>query len=614
MTAASGSTSGDGSGIGPEPDAPGDSPWPAGPGPVKLADLTPRTMAALSLVDLTALAAEVRAVLIQTVSHTGGHLGPNLGVVELTMSVHRRFHAEEDVILWDTGHQSYVHKLITGRAQVFRTLRASGGLSGYPCRAESSRDWIENSHASMALSYAHGLALRAVTSGGRVVVIVGDGALTGGVAYEGLANIGFARLPVVVIYNDNGVSYAPTRGFLSASNPDGGGAARGFFEALGFRVIGPVDGHDFDELDAALSLVPTDEPTVVHVQTIKGRGYGPAERDTLKRMHDTAPFDVPSGQPTGEAKVLLTDLFGTELVRIAERHVEVHAITAAMPGPVGLLPFAARFPDRFHDVGISEQHAVGFAVGLAMAGCRPVVALYAPFVLRAADQILYDVALHGLPVTICLDRAGTNSADGASYHALYDMPFLLGVPGLQVLCPSSGRELEAMLRYALVEAPGPVVIRYPKAEPRREELVATSSLQARRLIGGDGRLALVGVGRTVAMAEATADHLASRDVHAEVWSAVCAAPLDPRMLEALGKADHLAVIEDGVVEGGIGSAIAGGLAHLDDPPRVHRFGLPRAFLPQGSTSELLAANGLTPEQIAHRLMLAIGSPAAEVRA
>src|SRR5437763_7895766 len=464
---------------------------------------SPAHLRPLSYRELDELAGEIREFIVQAVSTAGGHLGSNLGAVELTLAVHRVFESPRDIILWDTGHQAYVHKIVTGRRDGFARLRQAGGLSGYPSRAESEHDWVENSHASTILSYAHGLATAVELQGQdrRVVAIIGDGSMTGGMAYEGLNNLGHSGRDVVVILNDNARSYAPTVSRLSESLtrvrlhsglksmrsrvedllkelPAVGGLAyqslqgfysavrevlepTAFFEALGVRYVGPIDGHDIARMEDTLrQAAKHDGPIVVHVLTQKGKGYPPAEDDDEKCLHDAVVFDVKTGPPKW-APTGYTEAFSRAIVEAGEKHPPVVAITAAMPGPTGVLPFQERFPDRFVDVGIAEQHAVTAAAGMAMGGLRPVVAVYSTFFSRAFDQANLDVGLHKLPVIFALDRAGITGDDGPSHHGVLDMALGLRIPGMTIFAPSSAQELKVMLRSAL-SMDGPVMIRYPK--------------------------------------------------------------------------------------------------------------------------------------------------------
>jgi 1-deoxy-D-xylulose-5-phosphate synthase len=570
----------------------------------------PAELRQLSFAELDRLAAEIRTFLVANVSVTGGHLGSNLGVVELTIAVHRAFESPRDVVLWDTGHQAYVHKLLTGRAAAFPTLRQAGGLSGYPNRRESPHDWVENSHASTALSYAAGLAAayRLEGTGRRVVAVVGDGALTGGMAYEALNNLGYHRLPVVVVLNDNGRSYAPTVSLLpftlsrTGLNPLRDHTSAGepplFFEALGLDYVGPVDGHDVAATEAALADAATRwRPVVVHVLTRKGRGYAPAEDDDEKCLHDVSPFDPRSGprrrRPAGSR---YTDVFSRALVAAGERDPSVVVLTAAMPGSTGVLPFRNRFPERWFDVGIAEQHAVTSAAGLAMAGLRPVVAVYSTFLSRAFDQINLDVGLHGLPVVFCIDRAGITGPDGPSHHGLLDLALLAGIPGMTVFAPSSAEELEVMLSEALA-APGPCALRWPNATARRAGAGAVGrGRQARRIVAGDD-VCVLALGRLVAAAEDAAERLAAHGVSATVWDVRLAAPLDPAMLADAARHPVVVTAEDGVADGGIGQRIATRLARPGGPA-VAVLGTPREYLPHGDAGALLAALGLDGAGIA----------------
>ena len=499
----------------------------------------PADLRRLSYPQLDELAGEIRDFVVQAVAETGGHLGSNLGAVELTLALHRVFDSPRDAILWDTGHQAYVHKIVTGRQAGFEQLRQANGLSGYPSREESRHDYIENSHASTVLSYAYGMAVArdaGVDPHRHIVAVIGDGSMTGGMAYEALNNLGHSGKRVIIVLNDNGRSYAPTISNLTAGtttpveqapaeppslperitdklshtltnirlNPVyvrrqrrlehfvqnlpyvGPQAEKGveafkaavreflqppsFFEALGVRYVGPVDGHDINALEDAFAKaveLSAEGPIVVHVLTQKGRGYSPAEDDDEKHLHDTPVFDPAIGPPPALPSGY-TQAFADAIIKEADADSRVVAITAAMPGPTGLLPFQARFPGRFFDVGIAEQHAVTGAAGMAMGGLRPIVAIYSTFLSRAWDQVVYDVALHRLPVIFCLDRAGITGDDGPSHHGVYDMALLAKVPGMRVLAPSSLQELQVMLHDAvgLADA-GPVVIRYPKGAARQ---------------------------------------------------------------------------------------------------------------------------------------------------
>jgi 1-deoxy-D-xylulose-5-phosphate synthase len=572
--------------------------------------------------------------------------------------------------LWDTGHQAYVHKIVTGRQAGFEQLRQANGLSGYPSREESRHDYIENSHASTVLSYAYGLAVArdaGVDPHRHIVAVIGDGSMTGGMAYEALNNLGHSGKRVIVVLNDNGRSYAPTISNLTAGtttpveqaqadhpslperitdklshtltnirlNPVyvrrqrrlehfvqnlpyvGPQAEKGveafkaavreflqppsFFEALGVRYVGPVDGHDINALEDAFAKaveLSAEGPIVVHVLTQKGRGYSPAEDDDEKHLHDTPVFDPAIGPPPALPSGY-TQAFAEAIIKEAEADSRLVAITAAMPGPTGLLPFQTRFPSRFFDVGIAEQHAVTGAAGMAMGGLRPIVAIYSTFLSRAWDQVVYDVALHRLPVVFCLDRAGITGDDGPSHHGVYDMALLSKVPGMRVLAPSSLQELQVMLHDAvgLADA-GPVVIRYPKGAARQVgEHEVGSGVQARRLREGDGRVAVLAIGKLVGAAEKAAVALAADGIEATVWDVRCCAPLDPEMIADAARHGAVVTCEDGIRDGGIGMTIADQVHALAPSVPVEVLGVPTVFIPQAKPDRILASMGLDADGI-----------------
>ena len=604
----------------------------------------PADVRGLGYDDLYDLAAEIRHFIVQAVSETGGHLGSNLGAVELTLALHRVFDSPRDILLWDTGHQAYVHKIVTGRAARFDTLRQEDGLSGYPNRLESEHDWVENSHASTILSYAHGIATAVEEAGAdrRVVAVIGDGSMTGGMAFEGLNNLGHSGKRVVIVLNDNGRSYAPTVSKLSESvsrlrlNPgyvhwrdrleqmvrdlpavgelayssiQGMKAAirelvepTVFFEALGVRYTGPIDGHDIAGLEDALrNAAEYDGPIVVHVLTQKGRGYSPAETDDEKCLHDAPQFDPVTGPPKW-APAGYTEAFAQAMLEIGERHPQVHAITAAMPGPTGLIPFAERFPTRFHDVGIAEQHAVTSAAGMAMAGLRPVVAVYSTFFTRAFDQAMYDVGLHGLPVVFALDRAGITGDDGPSHHGVLDLALCLKVPGMTVFAPSSAQDLAAMLRTSL-ELDGPSVLRYPKGAARQVPVEQVGSgLSARRARRGRSGVCILAVGKMVEAAEQ-----AAAELDATVWDVRVVKPLDPEMLADALEHDLVVTVEDGVRVGGAGAFIRDALGPNSPPVLV--LGLPSEFIAQAKPGSILARYGLDAAGIAASVRTALAAAA-----
>jgi 1-deoxy-D-xylulose-5-phosphate synthase len=600
---------------------------------------TPAELRRLSYPELDQLAVEIREFIVEAVNRSGGHLGSNLGAVELTLAVHRVFDSPRDILLWDTGHQAYVHKIITGRRDDFSGLRQAGGLSGYPSRTESEHDWIENSHASTIISYAHGLATAVENNPDghgdrRIVAMIGDGSMTGGMAFEGLNNLGHAGSKAIIILNDNGRSYAPTVSKLGGSvarlrvNPSylkqrarvdrilrdlpvvgdrmerGLQAAvaalreyfepRAFFEDLGVRYTGPFDGHDVRGLESALrDAAEYHGPIVVHVMTQKGRGYAPAENDPIKRLHDMG----------GEAKPgSYTAAFTEALIKAGEEHPELVAITAAMPDSTGLLPFGERFPGRVIDVGIAEQHAATAASGMAMGGLRPVVAIYSTFLTRAIDQVMYDVGLHQQPVIFCLDRAGITGDDGPSHHGVLDMALLSKVPGMTIFAPSSYQELGQMLRDALDIVDGPVAIRWPKTAARNvpDDEVGHGLLARNVRTGSD--LCILSVGKMLDAADSAADALEAAGVSVTVWDARVVKPLDPRMIADAARHPLVLTVEDGIRDGGAGAAMADAIATdaLGDGrvgPPVRVLGTPCAYIPQGKPDAILRELGLDAEGI-----------------
>ncbi len=591
---------------------------------------SPSDLRALSSEQLETLAREMRELIIDSVTTHGGHLGSNLGVVELTLAIHRVFESPKDIILWDTGHQCYPHKIVTGRTQGFSALRQADGISGYPSRAESDHDWIEDSHASTVLSWAYGLATAQTAMGTtdrRIVAVIGDGAMTGGMAFEGLNNLGHAGRDVIIILNDNGRSYAPTVSKLGESlvkirnNPVymrrqarlekllaelpvvGGLAGRGldatkaairemweptaFFEALGVRYAGPFDGHDVAAVEMALNnaIAMGGGPQVIHVMTQKGRGYGPAENDPVKRLHDTSETKPGS----------YTAAFTEALLAEGSARPELVAITAAMPDSTGLLAFSERFPGRMIDVGIAEQHAVTAAAGMARGGLRPVFAVYSTFLTRAIDQVNLDVGLHGEPVVFCLDRAGITGDDGPSHHGVLDMVLLTKVPGMTVFAPSSYQEVGQMLHDALEVTDGPSAIRWAKTEARHvgpDEI--GSGLNARQLQAGT-ELCIISVGKMLDAAEAAAAQLESEGISVSLWDARVVKPLDINMLTAAAEHPYVITIEDGLRDGGVGSAIADSLSELTlgrTPVRVRILGVPTQYIAHGKPAAILAELGL----------------------
>ena len=610
---------------------------------------SPADLRNLTEEQLQALAEEIRRFLVQSVSKTGGHLGPNLGVVELTLAIHRVFSSPKDRILFDTGHQSYVHKLLTRPRAGFERLRKLGGMSGYPNRAESEHDFIENSHASTGLSYAAGMAeaLRRGGDHGHVVVVVGDGALTGGMAYEALNNIGHRKTPVIIILNDNGRSYAPTIGGLAQhlaqqltvlnptyhrtknrvdrmlrSVPAGGKAIeagrrikeglkelispRSFFEYLGIKYSGPIDGHNIGDIERTLNQVKRlGGPVAVHVITTKGRGYGPAEEDEIDHFHGVSAFDMLTAKPLSR-KVTYTDVFGEALLAEAERDPRLVAITAAMGSSAGLGPFLSRFPDRFFDVGIAEQHAVTFSAGLAMAGLRPVVVIYSTFLQRALDQVMMDVCLHRLPVIFVLDRAGITGDDGPSHHGIFDLTFLRSMPGLTLAAASDAQELRDLLHTAAtLEDPGPFAIRFPKGAisegiPRAARILPVGEWEIVR----QGRAGLLlATGKMVAVALEAATLLEGEGMALTVVNARYVKPMDPRLATWARRHPVILTLEDNVLSGGFGSAVGEQLAPLGIP--VTAIGVPDEFIEQGAQAELLSRLSLDPPGVASRIKAAL---------
>ena len=626
----------------------------------------PADLQHLSQQQLRDLAAEIREFLIHKVAATGGHLGPNLGVVELTLALHRVFYSPHDPIIFDTGHQAYVHKMLTGRSDEFESLRKKGGLSGYPSRAESEHDWVESSHASAALSYADGLAKAFELSGHRnrhVVAVVGDGALTGGMCWEALNNIAASRRPVIIVVNDNGRSYAPTIGGVAdhlatlrlqpvyeqalergrdavRSLPLIGETAYRFihsvkagikdslspqllFTDLGLKYVGPVDGHDERAVEVALRHARGfGRPVIVHVVTRKGMGYPPAEADEAEQMHSTVPIDPATGQATKIAGPGWTTTFSDALIGYAKKRRDIVAITAAMPGPTGLTAFGKRFPDRLFDVGIAEQHARTSAAGLAMGGMHPVVAIYSTFLNRAFDQIMMDVALHKLPVTMVLDRAGITGSDGASHNGMWDLSMLNIVPGIRVAAPRDATRLREELGEALDVDDGPTAIRFPKGDvgedipalERRGSGVSGIDVLAVAAPGLNHDVLLVGVGAFVPMALAVAKRLHNQGIGVTVIDPRWVLPVSDGVIELAAQHKLLVTLEDNGVNGGVGSAVSAALrrAEIDTPCRD--VGLPQEFCEHASRGEVLADLGLTDQDVARRItgwVAALGSPLAE---
>ncbi|MHC3450633.1 1-deoxy-D-xylulose-5-phosphate synthase [Streptomyces prasinus] len=607
----------------------------------------PRDLDRLTLEELDRLAEEIRTFLVEAVSKTGGHLGPNLGVVELTLALHRVFESPRDKVLWDTGHQSYVHKLLTGR-QDFTKLKMKGGLSGYPSQAESEHDVIENSHASTVLGWADGLAkanqLRG--TGDHVVAVIGDGALTGGMAWEALNNIADARdRPLVIVVNDNERSYSPTIGGLAnhlatLRTTDGyerfltrtkdllertpvvgrplydtlhGAkkglkdfiAPQGMFEDLGLKYVGPIDGHDIEALESALTRAKGfGGPVIVHCLTEKGRGYQPALADEADRFHAVGKIHPDTGLPIASSGADWTSVFGEEMVRLGEEREDVVAITAAMLQPVGLDRFAKRFPDRVYDVGIAEQHGAVSAAGLAHGGVHPVFAVYATFLNRAFDQVLMDVALHKCGVTFVLDRAGITGTDGASHNGMWDMSILQVVPGLRLAAPRDADQVRAQLREAVEVTDAPTVVRFSKGAvgPAVPAVGRVGGMDVLREPGTDTPdVLLVSVGALAPMCLEIAGLLEKQGISTTVVDPRWVKPVDEAMAPLAEKHRVVVTVEDNSRVGGVGSTIAQALRDAGVDLPLRDFGIPPRFLDHASRAEVMAEIGLTAPDIARQV-------------
>jgi 1-deoxy-D-xylulose-5-phosphate synthase len=604
---------------------------------------SPKDLAALSAADLNALAAEIRAFLIDKVTKTGGHLGPNLGVVELTIAIHRTFDSPKDVILFDTGHQSYVHKILTGRSEGFELLRQKGGLSGYPSRAESEHDVIENSHASTALSWGDGISRGFSLTGQNdrhVVVVVGDGALTGGMSWEALNNIATAESRnLVIVVNDNERSYSPTIGgmatYLSTlrvtrgyekfldwgkdvlhRTPVVGGpiydtlhgmkkgikdiiAPQGMFEDLGLKYIGPIDGHDIEAMEKALLKAKAfGAPVILHAITEKGRGYAPAIEDEAEKFHAVGIVDPETGLPLAKGVTTWTNVFAEELVKQGETHENLIAITAAMLGPTGLDKFADKFPDRTIDVGIAEQHAVTSAAGLAFAGMHPVVAVYATFLNRAFDQVLLDVALHKAGVTFVLDRAGITGDDGASHNGIWDLALTGIIPTMHVAAPRDGARLREVLAESIQITDAPSMLRYPKGE-----VVADIPAFERRdgidvlYRGESADVLLISIGAMAAMAVEAASQAYREGVGVTVIDPRWIKPLPQSLVTMATRYKSVVVLEDGIRHGGIASTISEMFRDAGLQVPIHSIGVPLTFLEHAKRGQILSELGITAQQI-----------------
>jgi 1-deoxy-D-xylulose-5-phosphate synthase len=608
----------------------------------------PEDLRRLPAAQLPALASEIRDFLIEKVSKTGGHLGPSLGVVEITLALHRVFDSPRDKVLWDTGHQAYVHKLVTGRAKGFDQLRKKGGLSGYPSQAESEHDVIENSHASTALSYADGLSKAFALRGEKrhVVAVVGDGALTGGMCWEALNNIAASHLPVVIVVNDNGRSYAPTIGGLAEhlaalrmtqgyeralekvkttvqGTPVVGrsvytalhGIKKGIkdfvqpqvlFEDLGLKYVGPIDGHDEQAMENALRKARDfGGPVIVHAVTVKGYGYQPAVDDENDCLHSVgADTDPLTGKALTAGARSWTSVLSEELVRIGEERADVVALTAAMLQPVGLQKFSEAFPERTLDVGIAEQHAVTSAAGLAMGGMHPVVCVYATFLNRAFDQALLDVALHRLPVTFVLDRAGITGEDGASHNGMWDLSILQVVPGIRIAAPRDGATLREELREAVAVADGPTVVRFPRGAVG-DDLPALRRLGPVDVLRDGTDVLIVAVGAMGRLAVEVAERVEAQGISATVVDPRWVTPVPLEVVD-LARSHRLVVtVEDNGRTGGVGARVSQALRDADIDVPARDLGIAPRFLDHGSRAEVLAEVGLTAQEVARRVVEAV---------
>jgi len=610
----------------------------------------PRDLRGLSDAQLTELASEIRDRLVTTCSPRGGHLGPNLGVVELTLAIHRVFDSPTDRVVFDTGHQAYVHKMLTGRADRFDTLRTEGGLSGYPSQAESEHDIVENSHASTALSYADGLA-KAYSIRGEdrhVVAVIGDGALTGGMAWEALNNIadkdqGGDHRKLVMVVNDNGRSYTPTIGGLATAltrmrtNPryepmldavkrrlngvPGVGPAvydalhamkkgvkdalapQGLFEDLGLKYVGPINGHDLHALEEALTNAKRfGGPVIVHVLTKKGFGYDAAERHEADQFHSPGPFDVETGEEMPKG-MIWTDVFADEMVTLGGERQDLVGITAAMLHPVGLDRFAAKFPERTFDVGIAEQHAATSAAGLAIGGLHPVVAVYSTFLNRAFDQVLMDVALHRCGVTFVLDRAGVTGDDGASHNGMWDMSILQVVPGLRLAAPRDADRLRELLREAVQVNDAPTVLRFPKGPPN-DDIEAVGKAGGCDVLARKGAkdVLIVGVGAMASVSVDVAQRLTDQGIGVTVVDPRWVKPVDPALVELAREHRLVVSVEDSGIVGGCGAVLLQTLndARVETPVRL--YGIPQRFLDHAKRAKILDDIGLSAQSLARSIV------------
>jgi 1-deoxy-D-xylulose-5-phosphate synthase len=614
---------------------------------MKINIASPDQLRVMSPEELVDLAADIREFLIEKVSRTGGHLGPNLGVVELTIAIHRVFQSPRDIVLFDTGHQSYVHKILTGRADQFDLLRQRDGISGYPNRRESDHDVIENSHASTALSWADGVSRGFSLTGQpdrHVVAVVGDGALTGGMSWEALNNLSpESDRNLVIVVNDNERSYSPTIGGLATylttlraskeyerilsrgkrmlhNTPVVGKyvygtlhgikkgmkdmlAPQGMFEDLGFKYLGPIDGHDIEAMEKTLQMAKEfGSPVIVHAITEKGRGYKPALDDEAEKFHAVGIVDPVTGKPLKASATSWTNVFSEEITQIGQENSKVVAITAAMLGPTGLDKFAQNFPDRTIDVGIAEQHAVTSAAGLAYAGVHPVIAIYSTFLNRAFDQLLLDVALHNAGVTFVLDRAGITGDDGPSHHGIWDLALTGIVPHMHVGAPRDGARLKELLRQCIAIDNAPSMIRFPKGAipadiPALERVDGIDILHR----GGTNQVLVISIGSMASMALEVAQLAHQQSIEITVIDPLWVKPMSSNVTALCAKYSTVVVMEDGIKHAGIASTISESLREAGSQCSVHSIGVPLEFIEHSKRNEILEDLKITPAAIVQQI-------------
>jgi 1-deoxy-D-xylulose-5-phosphate synthase len=614
---------------------------------MELNNISLATLGQMSPAQLKELASEIREFLIDKVTKTGGHLGPNLGVVELTIAIHRVFDSPKDVVLFDTGHQSYVHKILTGRAEQFDLLRQRNGISGYPNRRESAHDVIENSHASTALSWADGISRGFFLTGQsdrHVVAVVGDGALTGGMSWEALNNLSpESDRNLVIVVNDNERSYSPTIGGLATylttlraskeyerilgrgkrmlhKTPLVGKyiygtlhgmkkgikdmvAPQGMFEDLGFKYLGPIDGHDIAAMEKTLQIAKEfGSPVIVHAITEKGRGYTPAIEDMAEKFHAVGIVDSVTGKPLKASAPSWTNIFSEEITQVGQENSKIIAITAAMLGPTGLDKFAQSFPDRTIDVGIAEQHAVTSAAGLSYAGMHPVIAIYSTFLNRAFDQLLLDVALHNAGVTFVLDRSGITGDDGPSHHGIWDLALTGIVPNMHVGAPRDGARLKEILRQSVAIHDAPSMIRFPKGAvpsdiPALERISGTDILHR----GASKQVLLISVGSMASMAVEVANLAKEQSIEITVVDPLWVKPISPDVIAMCGHYGTVIVMEDGIKHAGIASTISEALREAGSNCTLHSIGIPLEFIEHSKRNEILEDLAITPAEIVQQI-------------